>query len=139
MQSNKQQKKKAPKPTVPLMELLAYNATKPARLLLKKYGEEDATSYEDLKGKLDRLYKNQPDKITIEKELAEIHPHKDFILKYLCPPPPVTKVIVNEKLSSAEGIKVAEEKKLTLTPDDKFLIAAISIVGIVGLVIYTKK
>ncbi len=128
--------KKKPKPTVPLLELLACNATKGAREILKKHGASDATGYEDLQSKLADLYKKVEDKVELEKEFAEIHPHKEFILKYLSPPPAKTTITIPEPVSAATG----EAPVITpITNNTDFLIAAISIVGIVGLVIHATK
>lgn len=47
------------------------------------------------------MYAYSPKKIDIEKEFAEIHPHKDFILKYLAPKPvekPVEKTEEKKRL-----------------------------------------
>ncbi len=129
---------KKKKQTVPMMELLAYNSTDSARALLKKHGAEDAHGYLDLQHKLSDLYAGAKDKLEIEKSFAEIHPHKDFILKHLSPPPVKTKVIIGEPLSALEGEKQPEIKQ-GLSSNDKFLISTVAIVGIVALVIYTKK
>jgi hypothetical protein len=143
-----QKKPKKPKPTIPLMELLAYNSTGPARMLLKKYGKEDATGYANLEEKLSNLYYESKDKIEIEKQFAQIHPHRDFILKYLSPPEVKTNVIVKEPLSACDGCggdcgkkSNAEGDQTVLTPrvNTDFLIASVAIVGIVGLVIYSTR
>lgn len=138
------------------MELLAYNSSIPARKILKKYGKADATGYKDLQIRLQQLYLEVPDKIELEKQLAEIHPHKDLILKYLSPTPPVdTKVIVKEPMSACEGnpdcgcnkkMSSAEGNTATMTADlikpavnTDLLISSVAIVAIVGLVIYSLK
>jgi hypothetical protein len=56
-------------------------------MLLKKHSGQDASDTKDLELKLARVYANSPRKLDIEKEFAEIHPHKDFILKYIKPIP----------------------------------------------------
>lgn len=128
---------KKPKKTIPLLELYAYNATTPSRMLLKKYGKADANGYEDLQNKLSELYAEQTDKKAIEKEFAQFHPHKDFILKYLTPPPVETKVIIPEAISAAEGMAAPTQ---ILTKDDKLLLfGVVGLVSIVAMVIYTKK
>ncbi len=131
-------KVKKPKPTIPLLELLAKNSTAGSRALLKKYGFEDATGYDDLKLRLASMYNQAKDKIEIEKDFAEIHPHKELILKYLVPPVPPTKVIVPEPVAAADGVTMPTVSN-ELTKDDKLLISALAIVGIVAMVIYTKK
>ena len=131
-------KHKKQKPTIPLLELLAINATGPARLLLKKHGKQDADGYEDLQYKLAELYDSEKDKLAIEKEFAEIHPHKEFILKYLTPQ---TTITIPEPTSACDG----NENKLQvegLKPEvnnNNFLISAVAIVGIVSLTIYASR
>lgn len=65
------------------MTLLASEATKEAKDLLKKYNRPNATSYADLELKLAELYTSSNDKFGLEKEMAEIHPHKNWLLKRL--------------------------------------------------------
>lgn len=67
---------------VTLLGTIANGSTAKARKLLKKYKMPDAVNHEDLEYKLTQLYHQQGDKIELEKDLAMIHPHKDFILKY---------------------------------------------------------
>jgi len=66
-----------------LLSVLANGSTNEARQLLKKHGIEDARNTGDLQLKLAKLYADSPDKLVIEKEFAQIHPHSKFILKYL--------------------------------------------------------
>ena len=79
----KQRNTKQPKKDITLMTLLAYEATGDSRKLLKKYNMPDAKSYGDLEIKLCELYYNTADeeKKALEKELAQIHPHKKWILR----------------------------------------------------------
>lgn len=63
------------------MTLLANEATADSRKLLKKYNKADAKDCADLEVKLAQLYFGTPDKLAIEKDFAEIHPHKNWILK----------------------------------------------------------
>lgn len=78
------QNKRNPK-EISLMALLANSATGASRRLLIRHGEKDASNHKDLELKLAEFYAKAPDKKQIEKEFAEIHPHKDFILKNLAP------------------------------------------------------
>lgn len=71
------------KKEITLMTLLANEATKESRNILKKYNKPDAKNYDDLEIKLAQLYFETPDKIQLEKELADIHPHKNWILKHV--------------------------------------------------------
>lgn len=73
------------KQEITLMTLLANESTSGARKLLKKYNKPDADGFQDLEVKLAKLYYEAPDKIAIEKEMAEIHPHKNWLLKTLKP------------------------------------------------------
>jgi hypothetical protein len=79
-------KKKANNRTdITLMTLIANEATSPARKILKKYGEQDAKDYKDLEVKLAELYFKTDDKVALEKELAEIHPHRKWLMKHIEP------------------------------------------------------
>ena len=80
------------KKRVTLLGVIANGSTSDARKLLKKYDEPDATNHDDLEFKLTKLYAKAPDKIQLEKELAEIHPHKEFILKYNAPKAELTEI-----------------------------------------------
>jgi hypothetical protein len=77
--NNKQKKYKT------LLSVLANGSTDEARVLLIKNSGEDAKNEQDLESKLARMYANSSSKIDIEKQFAEIHPHKEFILKYVKP------------------------------------------------------
>jgi GTP cyclohydrolase FolE2 len=71
------------KKDITLLCLLANEATGNTRRLLADLGEPESVNHADLELKLAETYKKQGDKATFEKRLAEIHPHKEFILKYL--------------------------------------------------------
>jgi hypothetical protein len=68
-----------------LLSVLASGSTPEARKLLKDYCGEDAFSENDLENKLASLYATSTTKLDLEKEFAQIHPHKEFILKYCQP------------------------------------------------------
>ncbi len=91
------------------MTLLANEATADSRKLLKKHTKEDASDYEDLEVKLANLYFKTNDKLGLEKEMAEIHPHKKWLLKHIAPKVEIKKEEVKievkpeEKKSSIEG------------------------------------
>lgn len=78
-------KKANNKMDITLMTILANEATGPARKILKKYKQPDAKNYQDLEVKLAELYFKTDDKIALEKELAEIHPHRKWLMKYIEP------------------------------------------------------
>lgn len=83
MFTSKEMRKKAPKRELTLMTLLANEATKESRELLKKYKRPDAKGYADLEVKLAELYQSSTDKFGLEKEMAQIHPHKNWLVKRL--------------------------------------------------------
>ena len=89
------------KQEITLMTLLANESTSDARKLLKKYNKGDANDYKDLEVQLANLYYEAPDKIAIEKEMAEIHPHKNWLLKTLRP-------------INIEEVKIEEKKEPTI-------------------------
>lgn len=94
---------------ITLMTLLANESTVDSRKLLKKYGKQDAADYEDLEVKLSKLYLETDDKVKLEKELADIHPHKKWLLKNTEPVIEVKKeeVVVKaepETKSNADGM-----------------------------------
>jgi hypothetical protein len=98
-------KRKNTKQEITLMTLLANESASESRKLLKKYNKPDAKNCADLEVKLAQLYFDAPDKLAIEKELAEIHPHKEWILKRTKVEEvekPV-EVVEAQKTSSAEG------------------------------------
>ena len=92
------------KSRVTLLGTIANGSTGNARKLLQKYDYPDATDYDDLEYKLTQLYRSTEDKKAIEKDLAEIHPHKDFILRY-CPPAQST----DTKSETMQVEKIAEQ------------------------------
>ena len=112
MQTQRQETKK-----ITIMGLLADCSTSDARKLLKKYGITDAKNKHDLELKLAQLYKTCDDKKQLEKDFAEIHPHKDFLKKYLVPkiqeeikaetviesPTPIESIVVGESKSNYTG------------------------------------
>lgn len=73
---------KKKKARVTLLGVIANGSTAEARKLLQNNGFPDARDYSDLEYKLTQLYKQTEDKIALEKDLANIHPHKEFITKY---------------------------------------------------------
>jgi hypothetical protein len=87
---------------ITLMTLLANEATDGSRKLLKKYGELDAKNYKDLEVKLAELYFKTTDKVTLEKELAALHPHKKWILKNTEPEVKITETVIEEKKSNLD-------------------------------------
>ena len=76
-------KHKAKKQEISLMTILANEATRESDNLLKKHNKEAANNYADLENKLAQLYFEQDDKLALEKEMANIHPHKNWIIRTL--------------------------------------------------------
>jgi hypothetical protein len=85
---------------ITIMGLLADCSTDEARALLKKYGMPPAKNKAELELALAKLYKTCDDKKSLEKDFAEIHPHKDFLKKYIVPKPPVQSEVVVEEIKS---------------------------------------
>lgn len=75
------------------MGLLANCSTDEARALLKKYGYPDAKNRSELEVQLAKLYKEADDKRQVEKDFAQIHPHKEFISRYIFSAPKETTTV----------------------------------------------
>lgn len=101
-----------PKKKITIMGLLADCSTDEARKLLKKYGVAPAKNKAELELRLAELYKNCDDKRQLEKDFAQIHPHKEFLTKYLLPKTPTPKEIVVEDLSPAIPTPLPDETKV---------------------------
>lgn len=69
-----------PDKEITLMTLLAYEAPKESNELLKSYRIRPANNTADLEKRLAFLYTKVEDKKQLEKELADIHPHKKWLL-----------------------------------------------------------
>lgn len=78
--NNKHNKKKQ---EITLMTILANEATKASDELLQSYNKPKASNHSDLENKLAELYFEQDDKLSLEKKMAEIHPHKNWIVRTL--------------------------------------------------------
>lgn len=147
-----------------LLSALAFGSTDEAQKILVENGLKEADSYEELEYNLAKLYSNAIDKIKIEKQFAEIHPHAKFILKYLSPkvepktederevrqediqtmetettPPTIVEMSSNASGKSDCGCSSAEGTVQTQHTIDYNALALVSIVAIVGLVIIAKK
>jgi hypothetical protein len=92
-----------------LLSALAFGSTDEAQKILSDNGIKESDSYEELEYNLAKLYSNATDKLAIEKQFAEIHPHAKFILKYLSPKTEVKK----EKEVRQEDVQTMETE---LTP-----------------------
>jgi hypothetical protein len=115
--ANRQNQKKR---DITLMTVLAYESTKEAQALLKKYGREPGKGYADLEVKLANLYFDTPDKVQLEKEMAQIHPHKKWILENTEPLITVKQQEVEiEAKPDEETLKQIEELKKQLKEKDE--------------------
>lgn len=104
------------KKDISLLCLLANESTGNTRRLLEEMGVPDAKNHAELEFKLAETYKKADNKADFEKKLAEIHPHKEFILKYLGQPTfnPTAEDAVNEIKN-----QIADEKIDTF-PSEQF-------------------
>lgn len=136
------------KKDITLMTLLAYEATKESRQLLRKHNHPDAKSIQDLEAKLAELYFETKDKIALEKEFAEIHPHRKWLEKYIKPAPqPV--VISAENIVKEEVSKPNTDVPVYSNADggkpEKGILTAVDYLGItcvlgfVSIAIYLSK
>ncbi len=96
-----------------LLSVLANGSELESRDLLKKYSGQDAQNTKDLEAKLARVYALSTDKREIEKQFALIHPHKEFILKYIKPKEELQ--ALQPDTSITEDTDVKEAEKLTNT------------------------
>lgn len=141
------------------MTLLANDATSDARKILKKYGKPDAQDHEDLEVKLSQLYIETQDKRALEKDMADIHPHKKWLLKYVAPPvevvkkeevkieaiPEPIKEVVKQcgcpRCMNFEGYHSSFEGTTNTSPtkdNTTVIIAALGIVGIIAILSMKK-
>lgn len=129
--------------------------------ILKKYNGEKCTSKnpKEIEMKLARMYALSASKIDIEKDFANIHPHKNFILKNAETPKSkerdlvvskddgVINPIIVEKAPVIEDMKHSsiDATNETTTRSNLELnipIIALSIVGIIaltGMILYAKR
>lgn len=99
-----EQKKKE---AISLLRLLAEGSTQKVRSLLSRYGAKSSGSYNELAASLADLYKRVPDKVTLEKEIVAMHPHKDLILRY------------NNKPEKKEAVEAIENLQVMTNPETK--------------------
>ena len=98
---------------VSLIKLLAVGSTDKLRALLDRYGAQSSGSYDDLAKSLSNLYLKTPDKVSLEKEIVSIHPHRDLILKYSNKPEKAERVEAIEDLqvmTKSPEAEIKEEK-----------------------------
>lgn len=149
---------------ITIMGLLANSSTDDARLLLKKYGYPNARNKAELELLLAKMYKDADDKKQVEKDFAEIHPHKNFLKRYLTTETPKESVeIVAEKIVETPLTTIEEStsncngdttcscckssfdgdqksSSLKFSENDKLIILGMfGIVSILALVIVSQK
>ena len=108
------------KQEITLMTLLANEATKGAGDILTEYSIPKAKNHVDLENKLAELYfAPKTDKIKIEKQLAEIHPHKNWLITSLKLNTPEDVEKIKSELSEKPKDEVVEEKIKTSCYDKK--------------------
>ena len=96
-----------------LLSCLSNGATGDARKLLKKYSGEEAVSTKDLELKLAKVYASSTSKYDLEKEFADIHPHKEFILRYNKPIQ-----VVEENPIVEKPVEVKQDTEKPIIEDD---------------------
>jgi hypothetical protein len=107
---NSLRSKDSKKKDISLMTLLAYESTNDARKLLQKYKQPDAKGFSDLESKLANLYFKVDDKLQLEKEMAEIHPHKKWLLETLQPVIEIKKEEIKMELKPELELPKKEEE-----------------------------
>jgi hypothetical protein len=135
-----------------LLSALSFGATDESQKILAQNNIPEAKTHEELEVKLAKLYSDSTDKIKLEKQFAEIHPHSKFILKYLAPKqeerPEVVETLKSEVAqpqivevkSNASGCGCSNaEGETEKTKINIQSLALVSIVAIIGLVIITKR
>lgn len=163
-----------------LLSVLANGSELESRDLLKKYSGQDAQNTQDLEVKLARVYALSTDKREIEKHFALIHPHKEFILKYIKPQEElqplkaddsitpetelveakkVTHTVLHDGYSNANGLDCdkssnacgcsssfngysnmsGDSQTLTTNNHGIMVVGIVSIVALVGMVLYLHK
>lgn len=104
-----------------LLSLLSVEATKESRDLLKKHGQPDAKNHRDLESKLAQLFYTCDDKKALEKELCEIHPHRQFILRYVEKPAAKEKIEApNGAIMTPDSVKEILREYISSNPENSF-------------------
>jgi hypothetical protein len=118
---NRTKKGKKKGQEISLITLLANTRTAQTRKLLGKHGKGDATNFEDLELKLAELYRDADDKVQLEKELAEMHPHRSFILKNLAPDPIPVETNPIKEISNADGSDTPVNEEEAMQKNKSFI------------------
>lgn len=96
------------KKDISLTCLLANESTGKVRRLLEDMGVKDIKNHAELEYHLAKVYQKAENKANLEKKLAEAHPHKELILKYLGQPTenPTADDVLKELKKEIEDVKV---------------------------------
>jgi len=103
-----------------LLTILSINAPDECENIIRKHGGNVGrnTDARDLELKLAELYAKSNNKIDLEKDFANAHPHKDFILKYNKPKPIIKEVrIENPVIIETPAKKEAEIAEMKANAD----------------------
>jgi hypothetical protein len=142
-----------------LLSLLATSSPEEAVTLIIKEGGEKPRNTGEIEFKLAKVYAASTRKPELEKKFAEMHPHKNFILKYLTPkeePKEVVKeVIVSDNTIPADGrcgcnrckcgcqnysnADGSQDNKPTKDNTTVIVLGLVSIVAIVSMFSYLQK
>lgn len=144
-----------------LLSLIANFNPEEANILLKENTGESAKNVKELEFKLARMYAVSTSKPELEKKFADMHPHKEFIEKYIVPkkvdlpkeePKKDEVVIVSDNKIPADGVCNCNCQKHSnidganvVTKDgyDKNLafvvVGAVSVVAIFSIFAYIQK
>lgn len=142
-----------------LLSLLATSSPEEAVNLIIKEGGEKPRNTGEIEFKLAKVYAASTRKPELEKKFAEMHPHKNFILKYLTPkeePKEVVKeVIVSDNTIPADGgcgcnrckcgcqnysnADGSQDNKPTKDNTTVIVLGLVSIVAIVSMFSYLQK
>jgi hypothetical protein len=158
---NRKRNRNDKKKDITLMTLLANESTSDSRKLLKKYGKEDAKDHVDLEKKLEQLYYSTDDKLQLEKEMAEMHPHKKWLFRTLQPTVEMKQEIKEEtsgaddscsccskksNASTNSSFDGLEKQPTTIVLEDKrssdnnnIPMSMIALVAVIGITFYALK
>jgi hypothetical protein len=142
-----------------LLTILTISNPSACKEILAKYSNDSSVrDMKELQMKLARTYAVSSNKIDMERDFAQIHPHKDFIMKYFLPkeefvvkdspvmietPAEPTKSANGcncecSKYSNAEGNSPAPQGE-SISSNSIMMLSIVGIVAIVGMVSYMKR
>lgn len=143
------------KPDVTIMTLLAYECPKEATDLLMSQGFKKAKNHKDLEHKLGEMYAKCDDKAELEKKLAAIHPHKNWLMRVSEPeikksikvepdpeatedvrvdPKLIKRVELLEQRSDFFGVNKADQESTPAPSNEDKMIGKMAVFGMVTVV-----